>query len=433
MPAFDQLFSPHATVAFFVEYEKALARAQAGRGLIPSWAAERIDRDATIAAVDFESLARASGQVGFPVASFVRQLADACGEAGEYPHWGSPTQALLLSSRARQINTALPRLERLLARVLERLAQLAARYRDTPMAGRGFGGHALPITFGLKLSHWTVPLLRHADRLQALLARPIDGELAGAMGTLASMGAEALAVQREVLDRLGLPVPLASASSARDAVAEVVQFLALLTASLAKIAQDIAHLAWTEIGELAEPTAGTAGMSSTLPHKANPILSWQIMTGATLVQRNADAMIGAVRQEQERSGHGFIEGCVVPEAFIESHACLEKTLALLDGLRVDTRRMRRNLDATGGMIVAEAVQMALAPALGRLRAHDLVHQACADSVNQDRPLLDALLDMPAIRDTLPRDTVRQLLDPCRYLGAAGAIVDQVVRQVGTRA
>jgi len=139
MPAFDQLFSPHATVAFFVEYEKALARAQAGRGLIPSWAAERIDRDATIAAVDFESLARASGQVGFPVASFVRQLADACGEAGEYLHWGSTTQDLLLSSRARQINTALPRLERLLARVLSvwpnsRRGTAIPRWRDAVSA-----------------------------------------------------------------------------------------------------------------------------------------------------------------------------------------------------------------------------------------------------------------------------------------------------------
>jgi len=432
MPSFEQLFSTHATVAFFVEYEKALAQVQAERGLIPSWAAERIARDARAATVDLPSLERASGQVGFPVAPFVRQLAHACGEAGEYLHWGSTTQDLLLSARARQINTALPRLERLLAGILERLAILAAQYRDTPMAGRGFGGHALPITFGLKLSHWMVPLLRHADRMRALLARPIDGELAGAMGTLASMGAEALAVQRAVLDRLELPVPLASASSARDAVAEVIQFLALLTASLAKIAQDIAHLAWTEIGELAEPTAGTAGMSSTLPHKANPILSWQIMAGATLVQRNADAMIGAVRQEQERSGHGFIEGRVVPEAFIESHACLEKMLALLDGLRVDTGRMRRNLDATGGMIVAEAVQMALAPSLGRLRAHDLVHQACAESVKPGRVLLDTLAEMPEVHAALSRDDLRRLLDPCRYLGSAGAIVDRVVGQVRAR-
>jgi len=428
MPSFDRLFSARATVAFFVEYEKALAQAQAERGLIPAWAAERIGRCASAAAIDLESLARDSGPVGFPVAPFVRQLARACGDAGEYLHWGSTTQDLLLSARARQINTALPRLERLLAAVVQRLAALAARHRDTPMAGRGFGGHALPITFGLKVSHWLVPLLRHAERMRALLARPIDGELAGAMGTLASMGDAALAVQRDVLGRLGLPVPLASASSARDAVAEVVQFLALLTASLAKIAQDVAHLAWTEIGELAEPAAGSADMSSTLPHKANPILSWQIMTAATLVQRNADAMLGAVRQEQERSGHGFVEGRIVPEAFVESHACLEKTLALLDGLRVDTRRMRRNLDATGGMIAAEAVQMALAPALGRLRAHDLVHGACAESAAQGRTLLDTLAQVPEIRDVLPRDTLQQLLDPCRYLGASGAIVDRVLQQ-----
>jgi len=230
-----------------------------------------------------------------------------------------------------------------------------------------------------------------------------------------------------VLERLGLAVPAASASSARDAVAEALQFLALMTASLAKMGQDIAQLSWTEIGEVAEPPSGGRDTSSTLPHKANPTFSWQVMTSATLVQRNADLMLTAMRQEQERSGHGFLEGLAVPEAFIEAEACLDTLAKVLDGLQVDTARMRRNLDLTQGMVASEALQMALAAPLGRLAAHDLLHEACEAAARERRPLADVVADMPQITAHVPAAQVRELLDPERYLGMAALQVDRAVR------
>ena len=421
------IFSARSTVARYIEFEIALAQAQAACGVIPQWAAQGIAAHARPEAVDLAALERATGRSGFPVAPFVRQLTAICGEAGAWLHWGATTQDVLLSARALQVNEALPRVEAALLRIVHRLRELAQEHRDTPMAGRGFGGHSLPITFGLKVANWLVPCTRHVIRVRSLCQRPVEGEFGGAMGTLAALGTAGPAVQAGVLERLGLAVPAASASSARDAVAEALQLLALLIASLVKMAQDIAQLAWTEIGEVAEPPSGGRDTSSTLPHKANPVYSWQVMTSATLVQRNADLMLTAMRQEQERSGHGFLEGLAVPEAFIEAEACLDTLAKVLDGLQVDTARMRRNLGLTQGMVASEALQMALAAPLGRLAAHDLLHEACEAAARERRPLADVVADMPQITAHVPAAQVRELLDPERYLGMAALQVDRAVR------
>ncbi len=420
------LFSQSSSVAFFIEFEIALARVQAELGIIPAWAAQQIAESARVDVIDLGALNEAVERTGYPIAPFVRQLAAACGQAGAYVHWGATTQDLLLSMRAWQINQALGRVDEQLSCIVGCLSALAQQYRDTPMAGRGFGGHALPITFGLKLANWLAPLLRHVQRLRALRERPVEGELGGAMGTLASLGEAAPRVQQEVLQALGLAVPLASASSARDAVAEVAQYLALLTASLAKMAQDIAQLMWTEVGELAEPAAAGADASSTLPHKANPAFSWQIMTAATLVQRNADAMLGAMWQEQERSGHGFVEARVIPEVFIETEVCLGKMTQILQGLQVNAERMGSNVQLTRGLIVSESVQMALGKKIGRLRAHDLVHEACDRAVREGLELLEVLSAMPEVNAHLSSDELRALLDPVAYLGMAGLVVDRTL-------
>lgn len=421
-----EIFSAASTVGMFLEFEVALARAQAACGVIPPSAADGIAKAARLQAIDLDAIERATSKTGFPVAPFVRQFTAACGEAGHHVHWGATTQDLLLTTRARQVNEALAGVDAALRHLVAALTDLALRHRDVPMAGRGFGGHALPITFGLKVANWLSPCVRHVHRLSELRARPVEGELGGAMGTLAAMGPQAERIQAMVLGELGLAVPLTSASSARDAVAEALQFLALVTASVAKIAQDVAQLGWTEIAELSEPPSGGRDTSSTLPHKVNPYHSWQAMTSAALVQRNADLMLGAMRQEQERSGHGLLEGRIVPEAFIEAEQCLETMAHVLQGLRVDSARMTRNLHTTAGLITSEAVQMALAHAIGRLPAHDLLHAACETAARDDVPLLDVLAGMPDVTAHLPPSRLRELLEPSNYLGIAQRMVDRAV-------
>lgn len=421
-----EIFSLRETVAFFIEYEIALASAQAECGLIPSDAAAEISARARLDEIDFAALEIAVERTGYPVAPFVRQLTAMCGAAGAYVHWGATTQDLLLSARARQINEALGTIAERVKRLISSLASLAERHRDTVMAGRAFGGHALPITFGLKVASWLACFVRHSRRLRDLRTRPIEGEFGGAMGTLASMGGSGLEVQRRLLERLGLPLPLSTASSIRDAVGEVMLFLALLTASAAKVAQDIAQLTWTEIGELSEPPSGGRDTSSTLPQKANPIYSWQAMTAATFVQQHASTMIVAMRQEQERSGHGLLETRIVPEGFIEAQRCLDKLIIVLEGLEIHSERMRRNLQSTGGLICAEAVQMALGGHVGRLAAHDLLHKACATSAANGVSLHQVLAAIPEVMRHFDDAALRQLTDPARYVGEAAKLTDRVL-------
>lgn len=422
----SEIFGLPAQVAMFVEFEVALAQAQAEAGVIPVAAAQAIASLASADQIDLASLKQATERTGYPVAPFVRQLTAACGEAGNWLHWGATTQDLLLSTRACQINEALEGVAHRVIAIVRRLADLAERHRDVAMAGRGFGGHALPISFGLKCANWLGAFVRHAQRLDEVRSRPIAGEFGGAMGTLASLGDHGLAVQEALMRRLRLPVPISTASSARDAVAEVLNTLALITSSAGKLAQDVAQLTWTEIGELAEPPSGGKDASSTLPHKVNPIYCWQAMAAAEQVRQCAHTMLGAMRQEQERSGHGFVEARVVPEAFIETEVCLERLQKVLEGLRVDRDRMRHNLDATAGLLMAERVQMVLAESLGRLQAHDLVHALCQEALRQRRPLAEVLAQDPSVQAHMSLAEIEALLDPASYLGANDALIDRVL-------
>jgi 3-carboxy-cis,cis-muconate cycloisomerase len=420
------IFAPTTTVQMFVEFEVALAAAQAECGVIPHEAAKEIAIRAPRMVIDLSALEMATARTGYPVAPFVRQLTIGCGEAGDWLHWGATTQDLIISTRARQVDLALAVVARRVRVIASRLARLADDHRHTLMAGRGFGGHALPITFGLKCAHWLAPFIRHNDRLAVLRARPVEGEFGGAMGTLASLGDKGLDVQRALMAKLGLAQPLASASSARDSLGEVMSLLAIVCTSAAKVAHDVTTLTWTEIAELAEPPSGGKDTSSTLPHKTNPIYSWQALDAAQQVQQAASGMMAAMMQEQERSGHGFIESRVVPEGFVAAERCLERVQHVLDGLVVHADRMRSNLDSTRGLVVAERVQMVLAHELGRLKAHDLVHAACARATRDGCTLAEVLASDAAIGPLLGRDRIEELLDPAQYLGVADAVIDRVL-------
>lgn len=427
------MFSLRDTVSHFLAFESALAMAQAECGVIPvdaaqaiAAAAARIDAEGGI---DLAALEAATERTGYPVAPFVRQLTAACGDAGRWLHWGATTQDLMLTTRARQMALALVGIEQQVRDIIATLARHADAHRATVMAGRGFGGHALPISFGLKCAHWLAPFVRHARRLASLRAQPVEGEFAGAMGTLASLHPHGPAVQAALMRRLGLAVPLASASSARDQVAQAVGLLALVCASAGKTAHDLTLMTHTEVAEIAEPVSGGKDTSSTLPHKANPIYSWQAITAAAQVRQAADAMLGAMGHEHERSGQGFTEAQVVPQAFIAARRCLERLHRVLDGMRIDAARMRANLDATAGLVVAERVQMALAPSLGRLAAHDSVHAACQRALRQGRPLAAVLKADPSITAVLDAASIDELLDPAGYLGAHDTMIDRVLDAV----
>ena len=425
------VFSDKALIERYIEVEVALARAEARCGVIPSEAAEQIAALSRYDALDLALMQHETEIVGYPILPLVEQLSKICGEAGRYVHWGATTQDIMDTAVVLQVRAALAIVERDIQTVRGLLAGLAARYRDTPMAGRTHLQHALPITFGYKCAVWLSMFDRHAERLVELRPRVEIGQFAGAAGTLASLGDKGLEVQQALMAELGLGVPQATWHVARDGLAETLNFLGLVTGSLGKIALDVMMMMTSELGEVYEPFVKGRGASSTMPQKRNPISCELMYAAAKGVRQHAGLMLDAMIQDFERStGPWQAEWIAIPEAFALSAASLGQATFMLAGLEVRPERMRKNLDMTQGLIVAEAVMMGLAPALGRQVAHDVVYAACRMANDQGTSLLDALLAQGEATAQLDLAELQRLTDPANYLGLAPQMVDIALAREG---
>ena len=422
------VFSDANRVQKYLDFEAALARAQARLGIIPRAAAEEIVRHCRAGEVDFVKLKQDTERIGYPVLPVVQQLVALCRDGhGEWCHWGATTQDVTDSATVLQIREALALVEADIDAIADALGSLARRYRDTPMAGRSNLQQAVPITFGYKVATVLVAFGRHKQRLKELRARVLVGEFGGAAGTLASLGGRGLEVQAELMRELGLGVPAIAWHTVRDTIAEVGCFLGLVTGTCGKIAFDIKLMMQTEVEEVYEPFHEGRGSSSTMPQKRNPISSVYITALTSVVRQQTAALLDAMVEDHERAtGLWEIEWIVLPEIFSLSAGALAQTLFVLTGLQVDPKKMRANLDITKGLIVSEAVMMGLGPYLGRQYAHDLVYDVCRKVVATGRPLFDLLAENEEITKHLDRAALTKLCDPANYLGEAGAMVDRVL-------
>jgi 3-carboxy-cis,cis-muconate cycloisomerase len=429
-----KVFGDAAFLARCIEVEAALARAQGRLGIIPGEAADAITHAANSLAsgreaLDVARLKTETETVGYPILPLVRQMAELAGEAGRFLHWGATTQDIMDTAAVLQIRTGLALIEEDLTAVRGHLAELARKYRDAPMAGRTHLQHALPVTFGYKAAVWLYALDRHADRLGELRPRVFLVQFGGAAGTLASLGdgERALATRAELARELDLADPPITWHVVRDGIAETIQVLALLAGSLGKIAYDVMLMSATEFGEAAEPFVQGRGSSSTMPQKRNPISCELILAASKVLRQQAGLALDAVVTDFERAtGPWHVEWVALPEAFGFAAGALHQARFMLGGLIVDAGRMAKNLAMTHGLIVAEAVMMGLAPYTGRNEAHDLVYDACRTAIETDRPLLDVLMEIPAVADPLGPEKLRALTDPANYLGAAPAMVDDML-------
>ena len=426
-----RIFSDETFVANATATEVALAGVQGELGIIPKQAADEIAKHADPAAIDLAKLKTETDLVGYPVIGLVHQLAKQCGEAGRYLHWGATTQDIMDTATVLQIRDGLGIVSRDLASIETTLAALASTHRMTVMAGRTHLQQALPITFGHKVAVWLSMIQRHLQRLAELTPRVLVGQFSGAAGTLASLGTQGLAVHDALMQELGLGSAPIAWHAARDSIAETVGFLALVTASLAKIATDISLLMQTEVGEAFEPFAPGRGSSSTMPQKRNPISCELIIAAARDVRQQAGLMLDAVLADHERAtGPWHLEWIAVPQSFLATAGALHQADSMLKGLVVDAERMRRNLDITGGLIVAEAVMMALAEHTGRQVAHDVVYGACRAALASGRSLFDELKAIPDVTAHFDDTRLRELVDPANYLGSAPAMIDRVLAHSG---
>ncbi|MCA7011785.1 adenylosuccinate lyase family protein [Dickeya dadantii] len=432
-PEMRAIFDDHELIRKYVEVEIALAKAEARCGVIPQQAADEIARTCNADTLDFDLLRHETEIVGYPILPLVHQISKQAGASGGYVHWGATTQDIMDTAVVLQIRDAFDLIEADIRSLRNTLADLALRYRNTPMAGRTHLQQALPITFGYKAAIWLDMFDRHAERLEQARPRILVGEFAGAAGTLASLGDNGLAVQKAMMEELKLGVPTSTWHVARDGFAEAVNLLAVITGSLGKIAYDVMLLASNEFGELYEPFVKGRGASSTMPQKRNPISSELMLACAKSVRQHAGLMLDAMVQDLERAtGPWHAEWIAIPESFVLAAGALNQAKFMLGGLIVDEQAMAKNLDMTKGLIVAEAVMMGLAPYMGRQDAHDVVYDACRIVNTQGGRLADVLNAMPQVSSRLKPELIEQLTDPVNYLGIAPEMVDQVLEKSAKR-
>ena len=427
-PAMRRVFSDENRIQRYLDIEAALARAQARLGIIPREAAEEICKHAQVEKFDLAKLKARTEIVGYPVLAVVEQLVALCpNRLGEWAHWGATTQDITDTAAVLQVREALVLVDDDLKAIGDSLAGLAAKYRDTPMAGRSNLQQAVPITFGFKMAVILAAMDRHRARLRELRPRVLVGEFGGAVGTLASLGTRGLEVQAALFQELGLGQPEIAWHTVRDGFAEAACFLGLVTGTLGKIATDVKLLMQTEVGEVFEPFVPGRGSSSTMPQKRNPIACNYILACTSVVRQQVAALLEAMVEDHERStGPWEIEWIALPEVFLLAAGALSQARKMLAGLQVDEKRMRANLDLTGGLIASEAVMMGLAPHIGRQHAHDLVYDLCQKSAQTGTPLIEFLAENTEITRHLNRAALEELVNPANYLGLSGEMVDRLL-------
>ena len=428
-PAMRHVWSDENRVQKYLDFEAALARAQARLGIIPKNAAAEIVRHCEAKQIDMAKLKEATEKIGYPVLPVVQQLVALCKDGlGEWSHWGATTQDITDTATIMQIREALDLIENEIDGIRDALATLAKKYRDTPMAGRSNLQQAVPITFGYKMATLLGAYERHKQRLDELRPRVLVGEFGGAAGTLSSLGKDGLNVQTELMKELKLGQPDISWHTVRDRIAEVGCFLGLVTGTCGKIAFDVKLLMQTEVEEVYEPFHQGRGSSSTMPQKRNPISSVYITAQTAMVKQLAAALLEAMVEDHERAtGPWEIEWIALPEIFMLSAGALAQTRFVVEGLQVNEKRMRDNIGITKGLLMSEAVMMGLGAAIGRNRAHDVVYDICREVVKTGRPLVDLLAENNEISKHASRKQLEKMVDPTNYLGVAGQMVDRVLK------
>ena len=423
-------FSDIATVQAMLDVEAALARAQARCGVIPAAAVAPIEAACRAERFDFAALARESataGNLAIPlVAHLTARVAEVDAEAARYVHWGATSQDIIDSAVALQLRAALAPIDDDLAALLAALAELAERHRTAPMTGRTLLQPALPTTFGLKVSGWLDGLLRVRADLERARASALVLQFGGAAGTLASLGAQGLRVAEAVAQELPLAAPSMPWHAQRDRLARLGTALGLLTGMLGKMARDISLQAQAEVGELAEPDAPGRGGSSTLPQKRNPVGCAAALAAAIRVPPLVATLLAAMVQEHERALGGWqAEWASLPELVELASASVAHMRTVIEGLQVDAKRMRANLEIGGGLLMAEAVSLALAAHIGRARAKSHI-EAAVRRTREGGDFREELLGDAVIAAHLDAARLDALLEPTAYLGASSQFIDRVL-------
>jgi 3-carboxy-cis,cis-muconate cycloisomerase len=420
-----------ACLQHMLDFEAALARAEAAAGVIPRSAADPIAKACKAGSFDLAALAEAatrSGNLAIPlVKALTANVAKADAEAARYVHWGATSQDVIDTATMLSLRAAIDALLGDIDRAIAGFARLARQHRDTPVVARTWLQHALPMPFGLKLAEYAAALHRSRTRLQRLRQAGLALQFGGAAGTLAALGDKGLLVAEKLAQELALTLPDAPWHSHRDRIAEAASVLAILTGTCGKIARDVSLMMQTDVAEAFEPSGEGRGGSSTMPHKRNPVAAATALAAATMAPNLAATIFAAQVGDHERSaGPWHAEWPVMPMLLLVTSGALAAIVDIAEGLEVDAVRMRVNLDATGGLIMAEAVTFALAEKIGKSEAHRLVEAASKKAVAGKQGLRDVLTKDPAVTVHLNAEKLTKLFEPMAYQGASQALIDRLL-------
>jgi 3-carboxy-cis,cis-muconate cycloisomerase len=420
--------SDRAWVQAMLDVEAALARAESRIGLIPTMAADGIAGRCRVDEFDVAQLGRAAVRSANPVIALVNALRAAVPkDAAPFVHYGATSQdvldtAMMLIAR-RGLDLVLADLEKAAAAA----ATLADRHRSTIMAARTLLQQALPTTFGLKAAGWLVAVVEARSELARVAQTRLAVQIGGAAGTMAAWSGRGLDVARELSTELALAEPTLPWHTARARVVEVATSLGLAAGVAGKVALDVVLLAQTEVGEVSERTVAGRGGSSALPQKHNPVDAIEILAAVRGINAQVGVLQAAMVQEHERAAGAWqAEWPAFAETLRLAGGAVSRLASLLAGLQVDPERMRRNLDLSGGVIMAEHVAILLGERVDRIMARALVDSAVATATATGRPFKDVLAEDAAIATHLNPQELAAALEPSRYLGVADQLVDRAL-------
>ncbi|MEL7568436.1 MAG: adenylosuccinate lyase [Dehalobacterium sp.] len=424
------IFNENNYMQKILDVESALAWGEGKLGIIPQYAADEICSKAKCAYIPFDKVMEGIVKTEHPLLPIIKVLESICEkDAGQYLHWGTTTQDILDTAVVLQIKEGRNIICRDMNKLLDILTEIALKYRNTVMAGRTNGQQAIPITFGYKAAVWLDEMKRHLDRLEESKERLLVGNVSGAVGTYASLGAKGPELEKIVLEKLGLGVPNICWHASRDRFTEYLNILALIASTCGKIANEILNLQRTEINEVEEGfVLGRVG-SSTMPHKRNPKTSAWIISLTKLVRNNANLMQQIMEQEHERDISNWrTEWAIIPESNIYLSAVLQLSIKLLRSISVKEIDMLNNLNMLKGLLLSERVMYAISEKVGKQNAHELIYKICMETYAEGRDLAEVILKNPSTSHFFTSEEIRNILDPGQYVGLAPYIVERVVKK-----
>ncbi len=427
-----EIFSGRCRLQRMLDFEAALARALVRAGIAPASILPAIEPQCDANLLDLDELSDGAALAGNLAIPLVKALTGLVAKtdpvAAGFVHCGATSQDVIDTGLILQLRDALCQIDQGLVEMSGELRRLAEKHKSTLQVGRTWLQQAPPVTFGLLVAGWLSAVERHRARLVETRQRALVLQFGGAVGTLAALGDRGLIVAAALADELQLTLPDLPWHAQRDRIAEVATTLGLLTGSLGKMARDISLMAQTEVGEVSEPGPPGRGGSSTMPHKRNPVGSAVVLAAALRVPALVSVMLAAMVQEHERGLGGWhAEWETLPEICMLSVGALSQLTNVLSGIEIHEERMAANLDATRGLILSEAVAVALGKQIGRSKAHTVLEQACRRAVESGRHLREVLMEDAEVRAHLSPEEIESLLDPKNYTGSAEALVERVLR------